>query len=120
MNIAKKLADAMKDKGIKRTRKSIYTVASDEHSLHCMTEDMIDVWWASLSPDEKAIHFEADLNGELYEAVALAAPSPETPAFEKHVDQFFADMKRLRCSPFAGLMPANSLPTREVQEAQGV
>lgn len=113
MSIAQQLTQTMKAKGVKRSRNSVFTLAADDHNVHCMTEDMVDAWWASLSPDEKAIHFERDLNGELYETIALATPSPEVSEFEKHVDQFFADMKRLQLSPLAGLVAPNAIHQRK-------
>lgn len=39
----------------------ILTVAMDQHSVHCMTEDMLDEWFRSLSPAEKAVIFDAHL-----------------------------------------------------------
>ena len=116
MSIARQLTQTMKAKGVKRSRNSVFTIVSDDHNVHCMTEDMIDAWWASLSPDEKAVHFECDVNGELYETIALAVPSSERSEFEKYVDQFFADMKRRQLSPFTGLIAPNASPTRKGQE----
>jgi hypothetical protein len=45
---------------------SILTVVTDDHSVHCMTEPMLDTWWASSSPELKAEIFESSLecNGE--------------------------------------------------------
>lgn len=105
MSVARAFTQRMNEKGIKRSRNSIFTVAADDHNIHCMTEDMIDEWWASLSPEQKAIHFEDDLNGDLYETVALA--NPNLSEFQAHVDRFFSDMQRIQKSPFTGL-------TREV------
>lgn len=104
MSIAQILTQRMNEKGIQRTRKSIYTVAADAHNTYYVTEDMLDAWWASLTPEQKAIHFEDDLNGDLYETVLT---NPRVSEFQAHVDRFFADMQRIQKSPFTGL-------TREV------
>lgn len=106
MSVAQALTQRMNQKSITRSPKSIYTVVSDEHNVHCMTEGMLDAWWASLPPEQKAVVYEADLDGLLDETVALA--NPIASEFQSHVDRFFADMARIQKSPFTGL-------TREVK-----
>ena len=108
MSIAQSLNQRRNEKGIQRSRTSVYAIAMDDHNVHCMTEDMLDAWWASLTPEEKAVAFEADLNGVLDETIALAHPN--VSAFEAFSQQFFEEMKRIQKSPFTGL-------TREVAHA---
>jgi hypothetical protein len=105
MSIAQALTQRMNQKSVTRSSKSIYTVVSDDHNVHCMTEDMLDAWWASLPPEQKATVYEADLDGLLDETVALA--NPLASGFQSHVEKFFGDMERIQKSPFTGL-------TREV------
>lgn len=101
MSIVQKLNQSMKVKGIKRSRNSVYAIALDDHNVHCMTEDMLDEWWVSLSPEQKAVVYEADLDGLLDETVALA--NPLASEFQSYVEKFFGDMERLQKSPFVGL-----------------
>jgi hypothetical protein len=101
MTVAAKLAQRFAAEGIRRSEDSIYTIVSDDYNVHCMTAGMLDAWWSSLNPEKKADLFEADLDGLLYETIALANErSTQTPEFQAHVDQFFSDMDRRQVDPF--------------------
>jgi hypothetical protein len=54
---------------------SILTVIVDEHNVHCMTEELIDTWWLSLTGFEKAELYEASLeeSGDRYDRVLRVA-----------------------------------------------
>ncbi|MBN9614219.1 MAG: hypothetical protein BGO25_05720 [Acidobacteriales bacterium 59-55] len=107
-SVAQALTDRMDQLHVTRSKDSIYTIISDDHNVHCITADMLDAWWASLPPEQKAIYFEADLEGYLYETAALA--ESKVSEFQAHVDRFFDDMQKLHKSPFTGL-------TKEVAHA---
>lgn len=99
MSIAKAITNRMAGKGAQRSSRSIYTLLSDDHNVHCMTEEMLDAWWASLSAEEKAEAFDIFDDA----AAAPATPITLTAEFEANSSRFLADMERISKSPFAGL-----------------
>ena len=66
---AQRITQRMEETGRKRTKGGIYAIASDEHNVHCLTEDLLDTWWRALSPEEKAVIYELHLDGALEEPV---------------------------------------------------
>jgi hypothetical protein len=63
--IAQRMTKRMEAEGRRRSKDSIYAVVSDEHNVHCLTESHLDVWWASLKPEDKAALYELHLDGIL-------------------------------------------------------
>jgi hypothetical protein len=61
MTIAAKFRERQLATGRAPFPQAILTVAMDQHNVHCMTEDMLDEWFRSLTPAEKADIFDAHL-----------------------------------------------------------
>jgi hypothetical protein len=70
-NVAQLLKADREKRGVTPNRQSVLTIVSDDYSLHCITEDMLDEWWRSLPAEQKAAIYEADLNSD--QSVAASA-----------------------------------------------
>ena len=42
-------------------KNEVLAIITDAHNCHAMTEELIDVWWGSLTPAEKAEIYTASL-----------------------------------------------------------
>ena len=62
---AQSITQRMEAEGRTRSKDSIYTVVSDDHNVLCMTEALLDTWWAFLQPEHKAALYELHLEGIL-------------------------------------------------------
>lgn len=90
---------------------AIYALISDGDQVHCMTEGMLDAWWNSLSPADKAEIHEQWLDAELHldgmhadMDLAVATLRNPLPHIYAAAQQFAADHRR----PFTPKMPAFS------------
>jgi hypothetical protein len=70
---------------------TMLAVAADNYNVHHLTEEMLDVWWASLFPQEKAAVYEADTDG--IHVLSQSRMHPEHNLLRAHAAQFLADMK---------------------------
>ena len=53
------LTNALAASGRKRTGPgAIITVLLDDHSVHCMTEELLDTWWHNLPAEQKGEIFD--------------------------------------------------------------
>lgn len=68
----------------------VYAIIADEHNMHCLGEPELDVWWESLSPEEKGAIYERDLDG----ATPLPPTSPEFQAIVAHIGASFDELRR--------------------------
>lgn len=74
-------------------KEPIIITVGDSHTMHCMTEGHLDVWWNTLTPDRKAVLFEAELEGLLDPPMSFGA------AFTLKVEQTAERMKELFTAP---------------------
>jgi hypothetical protein len=97
VSTAQALTDRMAETGRTRTKDGIFAIVSDDHNVHCLTEAMLDAWWASLPPTEKAVIYEADTDG--IHIQAESQPHPEIKTLQEHASQFLRDMEQRGAIP---------------------
>ena len=73
MTTAQRITKRMAETGRTRTKDSIYSVVSDDHTVICHTEVTLDAWWNSLAPEDKGALYELHLEGVLNEPNELQA-----------------------------------------------
>ncbi len=67
----------------------IIVTVTDGNNVHCFDEPMLDAWWSSLPAEEKAVIFEADLEG--HHRLAEPRPHPDYLALAEYSAQFLKE-----------------------------
>jgi hypothetical protein len=70
----------------------ILAIVSDEHNCHPMTEELLDTWWSSLAPEDKADIYVLHLDG------ALQPPAPIVCKLDQErTAELIARLKEVEC-----------------------
>lgn len=72
MLTAQRITERMEATGRVRSKDSIYSVVMDDHNVHGLTEELLDVWWHELPAEDKAALYELHLDGVLEGSEAAA------------------------------------------------